>query len=143
MIKNFSHVGLSVSNMQRSLEFYRDFLGMTVLMELDIQDNRIGRVIGFSEAKCKIMHLQLGATILELFEFTEPLGENIAKNMCPRNHGISHIGFEVNNIHRHLQDLQERGVEMLGELVEFRPGVLVAYFRGLDGEILEFRQQPE
>lgn len=143
MIKSFNHIGLSVSNMQRSLEFYRDFLGMKVLMELDIQDDRIGRVIGIPGAKCKIMHLQLGATILELFEYAKPLGENITKDMCQRGHGISHIGFEVNHIHRHLQDLQERGVELLGELVEFRPGVWVAYFSGPDGEVLEFRQQSE
>ena len=143
MIKSFNHIGLCVSNMRRSLEFYRDFLGMKVLMKLDIQDDRIGRVIGIPGSKCKIIHLQLDATILELFEYAEPIGENVRKDISQCDHGFSHIGFEVNNIHRHLQDLQERGIEMLGELVEFRPGVLVAYFRGPDGEILEFRQQPE
>ncbi len=57
--------------------------------------------------------------------------------------GFSHIGFEVNDIHRHIKELKEMGVEMLGETVEFRPGVWVAYFRGPDGEVVEFRQQAE
>ena len=38
MIKSLDHVGLGVSNIERSLDFYRDFLGMEVLMELDITD---------------------------------------------------------------------------------------------------------
>ena len=50
MIKSLDHVGLGVSHIEKSLEFYRDFLGMEVLMELDIADDRIGRVIGVKDA---------------------------------------------------------------------------------------------
>ena len=32
MIESLGHVGLGVSNIEKSLEFYRDFLGMEVLM---------------------------------------------------------------------------------------------------------------
>ena len=67
-LEGLGHIGLGVSDMKKSLEFYRDFLGMTVLMELDITDDRIGRVIGVKGATCKIAHLQLGDGVLELFE---------------------------------------------------------------------------
>ena len=140
MIKSFGHTGLSVSNMKKSLEFYRDYLGMKVLMELDMQADRIGRVIGIPGAKCKIVHLRLGEAMLELFAYTEPKGVNVAKDMRQCDYGISHICFEVNDIHKHLEELQERGGELLGEPVEFRPGVWVVYFRGPDGEVVEFRQ---
>ena len=49
MILGLGHVGLGVSDLERSLEFYRDFLGMEVIMELDISDDRIARVIGVPE----------------------------------------------------------------------------------------------
>ena len=143
MIKELSHAGLSVTNIDKSLEFYRDYLGMEVIMELDIQDDRIGRVVGIPGAKCRIIHLQLGEAMLELFEYSEPSGKNAAKDRRQCDHGISHIGFEVNDIHKHLKEIQERGCKMLGEPVEFRPGVWVAYFRGPDGEVVEFRQRPE
>ncbi len=74
MIKSMNHVGLSVADMQRSLKFYRDYFGMEVLMDLDISDDRIGRVIGIEGAKCNIVHLKLGQTILELFEYKNPRG---------------------------------------------------------------------
>lgn len=143
MIKSMSHAGLSVTDMARSLAFYRDYLGMQVLMELDIADDRIGRVIGIPGAACRIVHLKLGETVLELFAYSHPRGEKFAPRMRQCDIGFSHVGFEVNDIHAHLRDLQRMGLEMLGEAVEFRPGVWVAYFKGPDGEVVEFRQQPE
>ena len=143
MIESLGHVGLSVSNMETSLHFYRDFLGMKVTMDLDISDDRIARVIGVPEAQCRIVHLQLGGGTLELFHYTKPAGTDSASTMRQCDRGLSHIGFEVDDFHAHIDQLRERNVEFLGEPVEFRPGVLVAYFRGPDGEVIEFRQQPE
>jgi catechol 2,3-dioxygenase-like lactoylglutathione lyase family enzyme len=142
MIHSLGHVGLGVSNIQRSLEFYRDFLGMKVLMELDVTDNRIARVIGVKDAKCKIAHLQLGDGVLELFEYKNPQGCNKANDMNQYDYGLIHIGFEVSDFHTHIEQLKKRGLKFLGEPVEFRPGVWVAYFKGPDGEVCEFRQRP-
>ena len=60
MIKSLGHVALGVSDMERSLAFYRDLLGMEAVMDLDIADDRIARVIGVPGATCRIVHLQLG-----------------------------------------------------------------------------------
>ena len=143
MIKSLGHVGLGVADMKKSLEFYRDFMGMKVLMELNIEDDRIGRVIGVKDAACKIAHLELGDGILELFEYTNPKGENKAKDMNQFDKGLIHIGFEVDDFHNHIKQLEQRGVKLLGEPVEFRPDVWVAYFYGPDGEVCEIRQRPE
>ena len=143
MIKSLGHVGLGVSNIKKSLEFYRDFLGMEVLMELDVKDDRIGRVIGIEGAACKIAHLQLGNNILELFQYTNPKGQNKAENMNQYDQGLVHIGFEIDNFHTHIEQLKEKGIKLLGEPVEFRPDVWVAYFHGPDAEVIEFRQRYE
>jgi len=143
MINTLGHVALSVSDMERSLEFYRDFLGMDVFMDLNIQDNRIGRVIGQPDATCRIVHLKLGDGVLELFQYFTPPGENRAQQTRQFDQGLVHIGFEINEFQKHLQQLRDRNIQFLGEPVEFRPNVWVVYFRGPDGEICEFRQQPE
>jgi catechol 2,3-dioxygenase-like lactoylglutathione lyase family enzyme len=142
MIKSLGHVGLGVADMERSLKFYRDFMGMEVLMELDINDDRIGRVIGVKGAACKITHLQLGDGILELFEYTNPKGQNRAQTMNQYDKGLIHIGFEVDGFHNHIKQLEQKGIKLLGEPVEFRPDVWVAYFYGPDGEVCEIRQKP-
>ncbi len=141
MIKALLHSALSVSDMDRSLEFYSGLLGMKIIMDIDAADERIGRVIGVPGAKCRIVHLELGCGMLELFEYSEPQGENRAQATEQFDHGLTHIGFEVDHIHDHIRELEENQVEFLGEPVEFRPGVWVVYFRGPDGEVCEFRQR--
>lgn len=140
MINALEHVAISVGNMDRSLAFYRDFLGMKVIMDLNITDDRIGRVIGIPDAKCRIVHLKLGRTILEIFCYTNPVGANKADTMRQYDHGLIHLGFKVANFHEQIKKLKAKGVAFLGEPVEFRPGVWIVYFRGPDGEICEFRQ---
>lgn len=140
MIKSLGHVGLSVSDMDRSLAFYRDQMGMEVVMDLDISDDRIAKVIGVPGAKCRIVHLALGGNILELFQYAQPVGENRAHQMQQYDHGLTHIGFEVNDFHHHIAQLKDHGIEFLGDPLEFRPDVWIAYFRGPEGEVCEIRQ---
>ena len=142
MIRSLGHVGLGVSNLERSLKFYRDVMGMEVLMELTITDDRIARVTGMPGAQCRIVHLKLGDGILELFEYSNPIGINKAKDMRQCDYGLIHLGFEVNEFHKHVEQFKEMGLEFLGEPVEFRPGVWVVYLRGPDGEVIELRQRP-
>lgn len=140
MIKSLGHAALSVSDMERSLEFYRDLFGMEVVMDLDISDDRIAKVIGVPGAKCRIVHLKLDGNVLELFQYADVQGQNKAKAMQQYDFGLTHLGFEVNDFHKHIEELKARDVEFLGDPLEFRPGVWIAYFRGPDGEVCEFRQ---
>jgi catechol 2,3-dioxygenase-like lactoylglutathione lyase family enzyme len=140
MIQSLGHVGLGVSNLERSLKFYRDVMGMEVLMKLNITDDRIARVIGIPAAQCRIVHLKLGDGILELFEYSNPIGINRAKDMRQCDYGLIHLGFEINEFHKHVEQFKEIGLQFLGEPVEFRPGVWVVYLRGPDGEVIELRQ---
>lgn len=140
MINALEHVAISVGNIERSLAFYRDFIGMEVIMDLNITDDRIGRVVGIPEARCRIVHLRLGQTVLELFCYTNPAGTNKADAMRQCDHGLIHIGFKVTDFHGEVERLKAGGFTFLGEPVEFRPGVWIVYFRGPDGEICEFRQ---
>lgn len=135
------HCAISVSDMQKSLAFYRDLLGMEVIMELDIKDDRIAAVIGEKEAKCRITHLSSGSAFLELFQYTQPLGKNHAREMEQYDVGITHVGLEVKGFHKLAQKLKQNNITFLGEPVEFRPGVWVAYFRGPDGEVCEIRER--
>ena len=142
MIYSLGHAALSVKNMERSLKFYRDLLGMRVIMDLDVSDNRMAKVTAMPEAKCRIVHLKLGNMVLELFEYSKPTGKDIASVMRQCDRGFTHIGFEVTDFHKHVAELKSENVEFLGEPVEFRPGVWVIYFRGPNGEVCELREQP-
>ena len=137
------HSAIGVSSMERSIAFYKDLLGMKVLMDLDISDDRIGRVIGEPGAKCRIVHLTSGDAVLELFEYSTPKGVNRVKNLKQYDKGLTHIGFEVTGFHQLVAKLKDNNVEFLSEPVEFRPNVWVVYFHGPDGEVCELREMPK
>ena len=47
MITKLEHMALSVANIERSLEFYRDLLGFKLVRELDCgPDTQLGKVDG-------------------------------------------------------------------------------------------------
>lgn len=143
MIRKLEHIALGVSDINRSLKFYRDLLGMKVVFETDLSDDKIGRINGIIGSKCKITHLQIGETILELIHYYALPIDKFSINSSQCNRGFIHIGFNVTDIHTHVKELKEKGIEFLGELVELRPGTWCAYFRGPDGEVCELRQVPD
>jgi len=135
------HVALSVTDMSRSLAFYRDLLGLKVVRVIEPErGNRLGRITGMDECLAHIVHLDSGGAMLELFEYIDPRGRPLAGDRCQADIGLAHVGFKSPDLLRDYERLKSHGVEFLGEPVEFRPGVTVVYFRGPDGEVCELRQ---
>ena len=65
MITKLEHMALSVADVQRSLEFYRDLLGFELIRELDCgPDSLLGKVGGMPGCSAKIAHLMCGETML-------------------------------------------------------------------------------
>ena len=143
MIHGADHVALSVADIERSIEFYTVLLGFEVRRRLHADPELpLGAVIGFAGASADIAHLYLGEFMLELFQYRVPEGRAVAAR-SQADHGYIHFGLRTNDIHGETARLRTAGVSFLGNPVEFRPGVWVVYFRGLDGEVVELRQVPD
>ena len=141
MILGIEHTALSVSDLDRSIEFYRDVIGLEVIRILDCDvDSKLGKVVGLDPCKARIAHLQRGEVMLELFEYQTPRGEEIKKSRTQADHGYIHIGFTSDDTRADYEKLRKKGIEFISEPVECRPGVWIVYFRGPDGEICELRQ---
>ena len=50
-----SHTSFSVTDMDRSLAFYRDLLGMRVTLDLERTGEYIEQVVGFPDARLRIV----------------------------------------------------------------------------------------
>jgi catechol 2,3-dioxygenase-like lactoylglutathione lyase family enzyme len=141
MNRGLEHVGLSVANLDRSVEFYRDVLGFKVERILEpAPELPLGDVVGMPGCRARIAHLQSAKGMLELFEYQEPRGKKIPKDHKQADNGFIHIGFTSSDARAEYRELQQKGVRFLGKPVEFRPGVWIFYFFGPDGEVCEMRQ---
>jgi catechol 2,3-dioxygenase-like lactoylglutathione lyase family enzyme len=145
MIKRLEHVALSVSDMERSLAFYRDLLGMTIIRDLapGLGGDKLGTVVGMPGCRARIVHLDLGGTMLELFQYFDPAGRPLPTGHRQADIGFTHIGLSSDDVRADYRRLKAAGVDFVSEPVEFRPGIWIVYFRGPDGEVCELRQGEE
>lgn len=138
MFHRIEHTALSVANIDRSHTFYRDLIGMETVFDVDFSDERLGVVNGLAGCKARVVHLKLGPSVLELFEYREPRGRDLDRRQSDL--GYMHICFSVTQIHELCASLKARGVEFFSEPLEVRPGTFIVYFCGPDGEVCEMRQ---
>lgn len=141
MITNLEHIGLSVSNLERSIDFYCKNLNCEVIRIIEAStEHKLGKVVGLHGCSARIAHLKAGDNMLELFEYIVPRGKKIAKNHRQADQGFIHAGFTSTNVRDDYKTMKENGVRFVSEPVEFRPNVWICYFYGPDGEVCEIRE---
>ncbi len=141
MIKGLEHVAISVSDLDRSIAFYRDMMKLEVVRIIECPPAmRLGDVAGMPGCRARIAHLQSGQIMLELFEYQEPRGQKIPEDHKQADLGLVHIGFTSTDARADYARLKKLGIEFFSEPIEFRPGVWIFYFYGPDGEVCELRQ---
>jgi len=144
MITNLEHMALSVADIERSISFYRDLIGLELIRELECgPETQLGKVAGLPGCSARIAHLVNGENMLELFEYQDPRGTAMPADSRQADHGWVHIGFKSSDVRGDHTRLRDAGVEFISEPVEFRPGVWIVYFCGPDGEVCELRETPD
>jgi len=139
MFRELDHVAMSVKDMEGAIAFYREVVGMEVVFDREF-DVGMAQILGVEEAKVRIVKLTLGGAELELFDYQCPKGREPRPDRQQSDFGLTHIGFLVDDFQATYQRLLDRGVRFLGEPLEIRPGVFVAYFHGAEYEVCEIRE---
>jgi lactoylglutathione lyase len=139
MFQRMDHVAMSVKDMDKTIAFYRDIIGMKKIYDRQF-DTGMAKLLGIPKASVRIVHLTLGDCFLELFHYTDPEGKEPETARRQSDFGLTHIGFMVSDFWGTYNHLKRRGVAFVGEPVEFRPGVFVAYFYGAEYEVCEIRE---
>jgi catechol 2,3-dioxygenase-like lactoylglutathione lyase family enzyme len=139
MFKRADHTALSVQDMEKAIAFYSDVIGMEKVFDQRF-DTPMAELIDVEGAQVRIVHMRLGDSMVELFDYQHPKGRAPRPDRCQSDFGLTHIGFTVEDFWGTYQYLLDHGVVFLGDPVEFRPGVLVAYFYGAEYEVCEIRE---
>jgi catechol 2,3-dioxygenase-like lactoylglutathione lyase family enzyme len=139
MFTQMNHVGLSVKDMEKAIAFYRDIIGMEVSLDTEF-DSPLADIIGSPGAKARIVHMRLGESVVELFDYKQPQGREPRADANQSDYGLTHIGFLVKDFQKTYDHLKQKGIQFLGKPVEIRPGVHVAYFQGVEQEVCEMRE---
>ena len=141
----FNHVGISVTDLDRSIAFYRDMFGMEPLGDpFPFGGEQFSEIMDIPDAQGRMCMIAKENLWLELFEFSNPVGKAKNKDYPVSDRGYSHFGFTVNDIHATYAKLEAAGVRIHGKLQTFMGGGMrAAYCRDPDGNVFEIMQPGE
>ena len=140
------HTGYTVSDLDRSVAFYRDLLGCEVLGMNERQGGYLAAVVGYPDAHVRMAHLRVAdsAHIIELFQYVTPEPGTLA--LEPRRIGVAHLCFVVDDLETTYARLLAGGVEFISAPVDVdigaNAGGRALYLRDPDGIPMELFQLP-
>ena len=141
-MKGLHHVGITVKDLDASIRFYHDVLGLEFSNEPSpwFDAPELGVAVGVPGAGLRQVSLLLGDTTLELLEYKSPPSET-AEPLRSNNLGASHVAFLVQDIHAKKAELEASGIEFYSDVNVVDEGVLAGwrwvYFQDPDGYPLE------
>ena len=144
-MKGLHHVGLTVKDLDVSIRFYHDLLGLRFMNEPSpwFEGDGLSKAVGVPGAAMRQVSLGAGDTTIELLEYKAPPSET-TKPLASNSLGASHIAFQVDNIHAKKAELESKGIVFFSDVNVVDEGVLAGwrwvYFSDPDGYPLELVQ---
>ncbi|MBT8201318.1 MAG: VOC family protein [Acidimicrobiia bacterium] len=142
-LKAIHHVGLVVRDLDRSIYFYHDLLGLPFANEPTewFEGPALEKGVGVPGAKLRQVCLWVGpASSMEMIEYANRPEEST--KAVPNNYmGAAHVCFLVDDIHAKKAELEGKGVEFYSDVNIVDEGPLAGwrwcYFSDPDGLALE------
>jgi len=132
MIKQISHLGMAVKDLEEAREFYRSVFG------LESSEPIIG-----GDGMIKVSMVRVGQTLIELLQ---PIGSEgvMAKFLEKRGEGFHHICYEVDDINAEIASIKATGLEILGDPKPGAEGMSVfLHPKGTHGVLVELVEKKE
>lgn len=102
-LTSIEHIGIAVKNLEESIKFYEDILGLKCYAIEEVEDQKV-----------KTAFFNAGQTKIELLETTD-LDGPIAKFIEKRGEGIHHIAFKTDDIKSSLKELKEKNIILIDD----------------------------
>ncbi|GFE90804.1 VOC family protein [Steroidobacter agaridevorans] len=145
MVKGTSHVGISVSDLDATLGFYRDAFEMQTVAEIAFdettENGRYEQILGIKGARGRAVLLRVGSMQVELFEFSHPAPKRADPSRPVSDHGISHFCIEVSDIEMHCARLQAAGATFHCSPLVFFGRSKATYLRDPEGNVIELYEK--
>ena len=127
LVCGYRHAGIIVKDMQKSVNFYKDILGLEVIQDFTDDSEYINKITGIKNGVAHFIKLKMkDGTVLELLEYpshpTEPHSLSIL------NVGVCHIALQVNSCDETYDALVTQGVKVLSKPVLSSEGIAKVFF---------------
>lgn len=140
MISSIRHVGVVVTDLEKSLFFYRDLLGFSVQKSAQETGPFIEAILAIRGVNVTTVKMSApdGITMLELLRFESPGRNPAASARDIHSPGLTHVAFTVSDLDGLYRQLAGHRVEFLSQPQRSPDGsARVAFCRDPDGTLIE------
>lgn len=133
-ITHIEHIGIAVKNMEESIKFYENILGLKCYSIEEVPDQKV-----------KTAFFMVGQTKIELLESTDPEGP-IGKFLEKKGEGIHHLAYAVSNLTAALELAKSKEIKLIDESPrKGAEGLNIAFLhpKSTNGVLTEFCSKPE
>jgi catechol 2,3-dioxygenase-like lactoylglutathione lyase family enzyme len=140
------HTGITVSNLERSLNFWRDVLGLELSHTAHQTGEMANEITGVKGAEIKLAVLKApGGHKIELLQYLAPPDRKLA-NVWPCDLGHVHVALLVSDLEVVLERIAAAGWKAAGKPQTLtsgpNAGKRVIYVRDPDGTTIELMELP-
>jgi catechol 2,3-dioxygenase-like lactoylglutathione lyase family enzyme len=150
LVKAVDSVGLTVSDVDRSADFFAKVLSFEKVSDVEVNGEAYEHLQGVFGLRMRVVRMKLGDEFIELTEYLAPRGRPIPVDSRSHDHWFQHIAIITSDMDRAYQWLRQNKVEHASTGPQRLPdwnknagGIKAFYFKDPDGHALEILQFPE
>jgi len=144
LVTSVDSIGLTVSDLDRSVEFYSKVLSFEKVTETEVDGSDYEHLQGVFGLRMRTARMRLGDEFIELTEFLAPEGRPAPPDAKANDRWFQHIAIITSDMERAYKCLRENkavhassGPQRLPDWNKNAGGIQAFYFRDPDGHFLE------
>jgi catechol 2,3-dioxygenase-like lactoylglutathione lyase family enzyme len=141
-----NHTSFTVSDLDRSVAFFRDALGFEVTSKAPRDPAVVSRITGIEGTEMMIAYVRGAGHSLELIQYLGPKEGRGRVRALPCDVGFAHVAYDVDDIDAAMTASARHDVNPIGEVAVINAGPnaggRVVYLRDPDGVTIEFIEKP-
>ena len=144
IVKSVEAVGMTVSDMERSIDFFSKVLSFEKISDVEVAGNEYEQLQGVFGARMRVVRMKLGGEFIELTEYLAPQGRPIPVDSRANDRWFQHIAIVVSDMDKAYQQLRAHKIRHVSTGPQTIPtsnnaaaGIRAFYFKDPDGHNLE------
>jgi catechol 2,3-dioxygenase-like lactoylglutathione lyase family enzyme len=149
MVERVETIGMTVSDMDASVEFYTKVLSFEKVSDREVAGEEYEQLQGVFGLRMRVVRLRLGDEVLELTEYLAPKGRPVPVDSRSNDRWFQHVAIITSDMERAYGWLRRNKVEHASTGPQTLPawnknagGIKAFYFRDPDRHALEILQFP-
>jgi catechol 2,3-dioxygenase-like lactoylglutathione lyase family enzyme len=150
LVARVDAIGLTVSDMDRSVEFYSKVLSFEKVSDVEVAGEDYERLQGVFGLRMRVVRMRLGDEFIELTEYFAPKGRPVPVDSRSNDRWFQHVAIITGDMEKAYSWLRQNKVEHASTGPQRLPdwnknagGIKAFYFKDPDKHSLEILQFPQ